>query len=176
MKQILDMTCGSRMFWYQPENENVEFVDRRKGTYDLGTYSTKSGEKQRTITVSPTTQADFRNLPFKDNRFYLVVFDPPHLKHAGKNSRLAKKYGVLSDNWQDDIKQGFNEAMRVLKTNGTLIFKWSEDQIPVKEVLTNLDVKPLFGDKRGKTRWLVFYKFPVKKNQVDELFERFGRE
>ena len=165
MKQILDMTCGGRIFWYQPENKTVEFVDKCCGAYDLGTYPTKQGDHKRTLKIEPTTQADFRHLPFKNSSFYLVVFDPPHLKRAGKNSWLAKKYGTLSDNWRRDIKQGFNEAMRVLKSNGTLIFKWSDEQIAVKEILATLDVKPLFSDKRGKTRWLVFYKFPVSNNQ-----------
>lgn len=37
-KKILDMTCGGRMIWYQPHNEQTEYVDKREGTYDLGTY------------------------------------------------------------------------------------------------------------------------------------------
>ncbi|HWL13699.1 MAG TPA: SAM-dependent methyltransferase, partial [Ureibacillus sp.] len=38
------------------------------------------------------------------------------------------------------------------------IFKWNEDQIPLKEVLRCFDQKPLFGNKRSKTHWLVFMK------------------
>lgn len=34
---------------------------------------------------------DFRNIPYKDNTFKLIVFDPPHLIKAGENSWLAKK-------------------------------------------------------------------------------------
>lgn len=54
--------------------------------------------------------------------------------------------------------QGFSECMRVLKLHGTLIFKWNSEQIPVNEVLNLFSQQPLFGDKRSKTRWLVFMK------------------
>ena len=98
-------------------------------------------------------------MPFDDESFYLVVFDPPHLLKAGQNSWLAKKYGKLNEeSWQLDIAEGFKECMRVLKTNSTLIFKWNEDQIPLKDVLKCFDRKPLFGNKRSKTHWLVFMK------------------
>ena len=98
-------------------------------------------------------------MPFENESFYLVVFDPPHLLKAGENSWLAKKYGKLkSDSWREDIKQGFKECMRVLKPNGTLIFKWNEEQIKLNEILATIDFKPLFGNKRAKTHWLVFMK------------------
>nr|DAF59972.1 MAG TPA: hypothetical protein [Siphoviridae sp. ctGz830] len=48
--------------------------------------------------------------------------------------------------------------MRVLKPNGTLIFKWNEEQIKLKEILKIIEHKPLFGNKRAKTHWLVFMK------------------
>ena len=48
--------------------------------------------------------------------------------------------------------------MRVLEPNGLLIFKWNEDQIGLNEVLKVFERKPLLGDQRGKTRWLVFIK------------------
>ena len=36
--------------------------------------------------------------------------------------------------------------------------KWNEDQIKLSEVLKVFDKKPLLGDQRGKTRWIVFIK------------------
>ena len=53
---------------------------------------------------------------------------------------------------------GFTECMRVLKPHGTLIFKWNEEQIKLSELLDAIGQQPLFGDKRGKTHWLVFMK------------------
>lgn len=46
----------------------------------------------------------------------------------------------------------------MLEPDGVLIFKWNEDQIPFPKVLKVLGRKPLLGDKRGKTRWVVFMK------------------
>ena len=113
----------------------------------------------RRLIIKPDIVSDFKDMPFEDNTFYLVVFDPPHLKQAGKNSWLAKKYGTLDkDTWPQDIRQGFNECMRVLKPNGTLIFKWNEEQIKMKDILKVIEYKPLFGNKRAKTHWLVFIK------------------
>ena len=151
-KPILDMCCGSRMFWFDKDNPNVEFVDIRKYYEELDT--------GHIINVNPTTNADFRELPFEDESFSLVVFDPPHLLRAGDNSWLAKKYGKLNQNtWRQDIARGFDEGIRVLKPNGVLIFKWNEEQVRLREVLDCIKYKPLFGQKRNKTHWLAFMKF-----------------
>jgi hypothetical protein len=48
--------------------------------------------------------------------------------------------------------------MRVLKPYGTLIFKWNEEQINLPKVLECTRYKPLVGQKRSKTQWLVFMK------------------
>lgn len=104
---------------------------------------------------------DFRKMPFPDNSFYLVLFDPPHLNNLGESSWLAKKYGRLLPSWEDDIRQGFEECMRVLKPNGTLIFKWNEQQIPTARIIEIIGQKPLFGHtsgKGGKTIWMCFLK------------------
>ena len=149
--KILDACCGSRMFYFDKTNPNVTFMDIRelKDTLYDG----------RKLEIKPDIIGDFRNMPFENNIFDLVVFDPPHLIRAGKNSWLAKKYGMLDfDNWKNDLSDGFNECMRVLKPNGTLIFKWNEQQIKLKEVLKCFGQNPLFGDKRSKTHWLIFIK------------------
>ncbi|MBC9722248.1 MAG: class I SAM-dependent methyltransferase [Lactobacillus sp.] len=155
MTKILDACCGSRMFWFDKENPLVTFMDKREYYEEM-----KSGH---IINVNPDVLADFRNMPFQDEDFDLVVFDPPHLIKAGENSWLAKKYGKLDSTWNQDIKEGFNECMRVLKTNGTLIFKWNEEQIKLKDILATIDFKPLFGNKRAKTHWLVFIKLEENK-------------
>ncbi len=150
-KSILDVACGSRMFWFDKDNSNAIFMDKRKLETELS-----DGRK---LVVNPDVIGDFRHIPFENNSFYMVVFDPPHLIHAGKNSWLAKKYGVLNaDTWRTDLKQGFDECMRVLKPHGTLIFKWNVEQIPMSKILEVFGQIPLFGDKRSKTRWVVFMK------------------
>jgi ubiquinone/menaquinone biosynthesis C-methylase UbiE len=107
--------------------------------------------------------ADFRALPFPDESFYHIVFDPPHLKDIGDTAWMAKKYGKLPKDWQSLIRDGFHECWRVLKTNGTLIFKWNETQIPTSKVIEAIGVEPLYGHKSGKlskTHWMAFVKLP----------------
>ena len=104
---------------------------------------------------------DFRDLPFPDDSFRLVAFDPPHLERAGPRSWLAAKYGRLSNDWRDDLRAGFSECFRVLEVGGVLVFKWNETQVRTKEVLSLTDRKPLFGQvsgRSGMTHWLVFMK------------------
>ena len=150
MLKILDACCGSRMFWFDKQNPNVTFMDIRQYYEEL--------ETGHVVDVNPDIVGDFRDMPFESDTFDMVVFDPPHLIHAGENSWLAKKYGKLDELWPEDIRQGFAECMRVLKPNGSLIFKWNEDQISLQEVLAAIGEQPLFGNKRSKTHWLVFMK------------------
>lgn len=150
-QRILDACCGSRMFWFDKQNEDALYMDIREEEATLC--------DGRQLIVKPDVVADFRNMPFEDESFHMVVFDPPHLVRAGENSWLAQKYGKLNEaTWRMDLMQGFDECMRVLKPNGTLIFKWNEDQISLAEVLACCGHKPLFGDKRSKTHWIVFMK------------------
>ena len=149
---ILDMTAGSRMMWFDKDNRDALFIDKRQVHEELS-----SGH---VIDVRPDVIADWsKGMPFPDNSFHLVVFDPPHLINAGKESWLAKKYGTLDkDNWAQVISDGFSEAMRVLKPYGTLVFKWNDSQIPLSKLLKEIPYEPLFGQKREKTHWLVFMK------------------
>ncbi len=157
-KPILDVTAGSRMFWWDKQNPNVVFSDKRQETY-----TAMDRGKERIIEVKTDVIADFRKLPFDDESFHLVVFDPPHLVKAGDSSWLVKKYGKLDKStWPQDLKRGFDECMRVLKPNGTLVFKWNDDQIKLSEVLKAMHAMPLFGDKRSKTHWLFFMKLEEK--------------
>lgn len=90
MKKILDACCGSRMFWFAKNNENVVFMDNRQESCTL--------QDGRKLEVNPDVIGDFTKMPFDDETFYLVVFDPPHLLRAGKSSWLVKKYGMKLEN------------------------------------------------------------------------------
>lgn len=87
---------------------------------------------------------------YENESFWHVVFDPPHLIQAGENSWLVKKYDKLPSNWQEVLKKGFDECMRVLKPNGTLIFKWGSPQIPVSKILELIECQPIYGHKSGR--------------------------
>ena len=153
MKRILDPCCGSRMFWFDKQNPDVEFCDIR--------YVEETLCDGRRLNVCPDTIADFTKLPFENDSFYHVVFDPPHMTSLGENSWMAKKYGRLTADWKKTLHDGFNECMRVLKPNGTLVFKWNEQDVSVSKILEIIGYQPLYGHKSGKlqkTHWLVFMK------------------
>ena len=158
---VLDACCGSRMFWFDKQDDRALFVDKRRETWaaDLGTESTKG---RSPIVVSPDLVEDFTNLPFADASFALVVFDPPHITQREETGGLLlKKYGCLTGNWREMLRLGFAECFRVLKPEGTLIFKWNEASIPVREILALTPEKPLIGHKSGKkaqTHWIAFMK------------------
>lgn len=154
-KIILDACCGSRMFWFNKHHPNVVYADIREEEHTLC-----DGRK---LEIAPDVVADFTNMPFGDNEFYHVVWDPPHMKQLGKNTWMAQKYGVLLPTWESDLKAGFDECMRVLKPFGTLIFKWNETQITASRVVKVFGQLPLYGhptSKHGKTIWMCFMKFP----------------
>lgn len=166
-KKILDACCGGRMFWFDKDQEDTLFVDIRASEE----FTTGLGIHKRNRRIRPDMVMDFRKLDLPDNQFYMVVFDPPHIKTVGKNSFTAKTYGSLDDTWREDLTLGFEECFRVLKPNGTLIFKWCEYEIPLREILKLTPHKPLFGHKSGKqqkTHWLCFMKStPTPKSPTD---------
>jgi len=150
---MLDPACGSKMFWFDKDNENIVFGDIRHENHILC--------DGRELHITPDVQMSFMAMPFCNDQFDMVVFDPPHLKHAGKNGWQAKKYGVLSDDWRRELEVAFEECFRVLKSGGHFVFKWNEEQIKVSELLPLIPCKPLFGNSRpklSKTYWLYFVK------------------
>jgi SAM-dependent methyltransferase len=144
-----------RSFYFDKEDDRVLFGDIRGEEKHLLTNG-------QTIHIRPDQIMDFRALPFDDEQFVCVVFDPPHLFNLSEKSWIRKKYGVLDkQTWQNDITKGFAECFRVLRKDGTLIFKWNETSVPLKEVLKLTDQKPVLGHPSGKrmgTHWVLFLK------------------
>lgn len=159
-KLVLDATCGGRMMWYQKSNPHTLYVDERR-------FSEKMSNGQN-FKVEPDQIVDYRNMPFDDESFHLVVFDPPHFFSQKPTGWLAKKYGILDkENWKTDLQLGFSECWRVLKNNGTLVVKWSVEKgsksrsIPIQDVIKVFGRQPLFGTRPGShnnTYWLIFMK------------------
>ena len=161
MPLVLDPCCGSRMMWFDRADPRAVFGDQRAETITVTDNSRGNTSGTRTIVIEPDTLLDFRALPYADGAFHLVAFDPPHLVQAGPRSWLAAKYGKLSDDWRADLRAGFSECFRVLRPYGTLVFKWNETQVKLREVLALTPERPLFGNTSGKkagTHWLVFMK------------------
>ena len=155
---VLDMCCGPRMMWFDKHNEAAVFQDKRSERHALN--RPKRGTVEWTET-KPDVLCDFTALPYPDNSFSLVVFDPPHFERSGVPGFLAMKYGWLPKDWREMLARGFREGFRVLKPEGTLIFKWTTTENPVSEILKLTPINPLFGHKSGKqaqTHWLTFMK------------------
>lgn len=153
-KLILDACCGSKMMWNDRNNKNVIFQDIREVDETLC-----DGRK---LVVKPDVFASYLDMPYPDESFHMVVFDPPHLFNVGETSWMYKKYGKLDkSNWKEEIKQGFNECMRVLKEHGTLCVKFSTRDIPAKDFYEAVGSKPLFGTTTGRNGlnlWMVWMK------------------
>jgi SAM-dependent methyltransferase len=172
------------MFWFNPKDERAMFIDKRREAHDLKDSSSAGGS--RSLVIDPDMVADFTDLPFPDNHFPLVVFDPPHLVGNGKTGWLAKKYGKLGVDWRDDIRAGFAECFRVLTPLGTLIFKWNENDIPVSQILALTPERPLFGNRCGKralSHWVVFQKEageapegPLRNAHLDDYHAWLSRQ
>ena len=85
---------------------------------------------------SSVKKVDFRKMPWPDDRFDVVVFDPPY-KLNGTPSDPDVRYGaddVMS--WQARhqlIREGLSECARVLKPKGILLLK-CQDQVSSGQV------------------------------------------
>lgn len=168
---ILDACCGGKMFYFNEFEDRVLFQDIRDCEMTLC-----DGRK---FAIHPDIVADFTKMPYPDNSFRMVVFDPPHLlRNVGKSKfgdiygslnpknkvtgYQMTKYGALGNaDWRETIRDGFKECFRVLTPGGFLIFKWNETDIKTSEILKLTPEKPVFGHisgKRANTHWICFMK------------------
>lgn len=167
-KKILDVTCGSKTIWFDKNHPAAVYCDKRREKLS-GVWKSGNKKSERECVVNPDVLCDFTDLPFDNESFSLVVFDPPHLTKANETSWLVKKYGKLDNNWPQMLHDGFQECMRVLKPDGVLIFKWSEHDIPASDVWNAIGEKPLFGHHSGKkmgTFWGCFMKIVEQSERM----------
>jgi 23S rRNA G2069 N7-methylase RlmK/C1962 C5-methylase RlmI len=157
-KSILDATCGSRSIWFDKNCSSAIYCDIRKEEHVKRFGATGS---ERHLCINPDVICDFTDLPFEDNSFSLVIFDPPHILNLKENAWYRKAYGTLDDGWRQTIHDGFRECIRVLKPDGVLVFKWAETSISTPELIKAIGSKPLIGHRSGKkanTHWMLFMK------------------
>lgn len=148
--QILDACCGGRHWWWDKDHPLAVYMDER--VVPLG------NEWRATWSVQPDVVGDYRAMPFPDESFQLVVFDPPHIVRKNLETKWSTRfYGALNpDTWQDDLRRGFAECWRVLRAGGTLIFKWSGEH---RDVSALFPAEPAVGTRgSADTSWFVFYK------------------
>ena len=158
--EILDATTGGKHIWH-PDSERCDravFADRRR---------IEGLEHQPSWSCDPSVVCDTRRLPFKDETFNLIAFDPPHRVTDDGMERLSgvieQKYGALcAETWQSDLRASFEELWRVLHPGGTLTFKWADVHKNHAEVIDALGRTPLYGvtteKERAVTKWWTFQK------------------
>jgi hypothetical protein len=124
-------------------------------------------EHQKGWSCVPDVILDSRNLPFKDESFSLIAYDPPHrVTDDGMqvlSGVIEQKYGaVRAETWQRDLRASFDELWRVLDSGGTVTFKWCDVHKSHSEVINAIDRTPLYGvtteKDRAVTKWWVFHK------------------
>ena len=158
-KRILDVTCGNRGIWFQKNEPHTIYCDIRDEEWD-GIYGT--AQNHNVLKIHPDIKCSFTCLPFEDEQFNLVVFDPPHLQNLSQSSWMRKEYGSLDGDWKTMLRKGFEECMRVLQVGGVLVFKWSDTQISTRDIIKVFGQEPLFGHRSGKkmnTHWMCYMKF-----------------
>jgi hypothetical protein len=83
-KLILDPASSMRSFYFDKKDERVLFGDIREDETHLLT-------NNQTIHIKPDQVMDFRNIPYPDESFQCVVFDPPHMLKLTEKSWMRKK-------------------------------------------------------------------------------------
>lgn len=112
--KIADVTWGKGVFWKLINLSRFDF------------------HKSDLITC-PDTPYDFTNLPYKDEDFDTVVFDPPYAHNPGKMMVDAnyKNAETTKGFYHKDIinlyRRGMVEAVRILKSGGLLLVKCRDE-------------------------------------------------
>lgn len=112
-----------------------------------------SGNKRNILYFDPATLAE-AELPYSDSSYDVVFFAP--------QNRIFL------------IEKGFDEAARVLKPKGTLIFKWSDEQTPIQKVLKVINFKSLFTDTRGNKHCLIIDEVHDDGEWINEFVDSIG--
>lgn len=166
--KILDATCGMKGIWYQKNHPFVTFMDKRKGQFDMKVDNPNISFKARRITkVMPDVISEWKDTPFPDNYFDMVIFDPPHLilERGKKMPALVNRYGCLyKDDYKKVLKEGIKKLFDVLKPEGIFIFKWCENSAKTEDIIKLFPYKPMFGSNtksKGHTAnfWILFIKY-----------------
>jgi len=151
---IIDICCWGKMFWFDKNDKRVLFMDNRI----LEKWSIK---QRQSFEVSPQLICDFRDIPYGDWTFKIVVMDPPHLLKLWDSSWMCKKYWKLNKEWRSDLIMWFNEWMRILEKRWILIFKRNDYDIPLSEIINLFPVKPSIWQrtwKNNRTARLIYMK------------------
>ncbi len=147
---LLDATAGNRMLWKNKHPPLTIFMD-----------------SQIELRIPPDIFGAWEHLPFRDNAFSCVLFDPPHKfnRSSGKWMDPKGSYFGMEIRRQklcSGIYKGTREFLRVANR---LCFKWNDGEISLwrilslfpkqwHEIFRRRDSK--FRAHRNYTWWLTF--------------------
>lgn len=156
--KILDATCGSKGIWYQKNHPYVTFMDKRKGYFF---YQYPNSPKKKEYHIEPDVVSEWKDAPWTNNTFDMIIFDPPHIIKNSEKGILSTKYTQLKpDTWRNDLRIGFKKLFDILKPDGIFILKWSECSAKKEEIFKLIPYRPLFGSRTGtNNHWICFIKY-----------------
>ena len=133
---ILDATCGCKGIYHGNDENFTEteliFMDKRLGTFKGHPRQTRMTE---TIHIHPTTVASLTKLPFRDNLFTLIIYDPPWMNISDTSWFHFRYDGWDRHTYALTTHHANNEFHRVLKPYCPLITKY---QTPPKTAVSTL--------------------------------------
>ena len=115
-------------------------------------YKTGIKEPMYKFDINPSGKikyGDCRKLPFQDNTFHTIMFDPPFLATTGKSlsiqnesNRINKRFGVYSSEKElySMYCDSMNEFHRLLNESGILIFKCQDKVSSGKQYWYHVDI------------------------------------
>lgn len=124
--KVADVTYGKGVFWRK--------VDTTK--YEMHPSDIKTGPEFY----------DFRNLPYGDATFDVVVLDPPYVHNPGKKFMMSANYrnDTTIGKYHVDIIQlyseGMAEAWRILKVGGLLWVKCKDEIESSYQCMSNIEI------------------------------------
>ena len=152
---ILDATAGNRAMWKNKNPPNVIFMDKEIG-----------------LAIPPNVFAIWQNLPFRDDVFETILFDPPHDRFSPSSVHMNPQgwhnprveggrkiggtfWGSLSSSWAGEFIRASKEFHRIAIR---LCFKWNDSRYPLERPLSffeewiPIQIKEHFSKRRrGKT-------------------------
>ena len=117
--QVADVTWGKGAFWKKVDTSSFT-VQGSDVAPHIGGYG-------------DIVQADFRELPYADESFDVVVLDPPYVHNPGKHmtdaryNNAATTTGMSHNDIRNLYRDGMREAMRVLRPGGRIFVKGKDE-------------------------------------------------
>lgn len=158
-----------------------------------GGYTNSDLRRTTLYGAHPHIQASFECLPFPDNTFTLILYDPPFLVdrrsisghdyrrryfkdytvqeksgYAGTPGNIGQKFGAWPTRpaLRKQLFRSFTELKRILHPDGQIIFKWTDSDASLKWALSlknGLEVERVFSRKSGGGKTKKTYYVWLKK-------------